>query len=331
MSYFENIVGQNFAKELFTSAIESVQEGGDMLSVFMQGEPGLGKTEVGESYGRELAKARGAGFTMFHSPKEFRPEGAEWDKMLHFMKTLDPHVLFCDEVHEGGDTIRCQAFQTYLRKALDPRNNGKTFPVFSQSVVGGPAEEHHGTFDSKNKAVIIATNFTDKVDPSGALQSRLQLIELAQYNELELMEIQRRMFKAVGIKLDSTDSGAIMGMIARCGRGTARPITNITKRLRMLYKDRPISFAQALRAIRLCSYYPRGVTISEIKILTHCIGHTRSQNELLAMIPNSNVTHIRKSIAYLGTLDYLQFGKGIITTPTGAAFLKNLKDTGFIN
>ena len=331
MPYFKNIVGQEFAKELFTSSIKSAIDGGEMLSCFMRGQPGLGKTELGETYGRELAEARKATFTMFHSPKEFRLAGAEFDKFLHFMKSPDPQILFVDESHETDETIRCNAFNTFIRKALDPRNNGKEFPVFSQSVVGQEPEEHFGSFDCNDKAIILATNFADKVDPSGALQSRIQMIELVHYSESELVEMQRRAYANAGVNLLEEDADQIMGMIARCGRGTARPITNITKRFRMLFKDDPISFEGAMYAIRLCSYYPRGVTVDEINILQNCIKYARSNTELLALIPNSSVNEIRKSVAYLGSLDYITFKKGVQTTPVGVAFLKNLKKNHFIN
>jgi Holliday junction resolvasome RuvABC ATP-dependent DNA helicase subunit len=324
MSEFDQIVGQERAKSRLMSSVESFKSGGMTLSPLLCAQKGGGKTVLARAYGAELEKA-GAQFFQFSSPEEFREEGPEWDKLIKFFTSKERSVLFIDETHliNYKSTRRLDKARAALMKSLDKNNKGK--PII---LDGETAFE----FKRTEKTIILATNFPRKLDPSGALQSRMDKIELDEYSYKELLEILKRMLQAQGFH--HLNDGTLE-IIAHCGRGNARPLEKIAEEFEILLaakRPKVISRAEVKQALKNIKLYPFGLDESEVKILEKAAKPLKSSH-INAALPQIESRAFKNSIGYLFSLELLGYGKGTMvkTTKKGIKYLQELQQHGFID
>jgi len=324
-SAFDSVVGQTEAKQLLTYSIQSGLNGGSMLSPLIKAPAGVGKTKISTAYIDALEEG---GFTVlrFSSPEEFRSEGEAYDQLVHTIVNADKYAIFIDEVHliDNRKTVRLEKVKAFLMKALDKENNGKAIRFDEENLVH---------FDRRRGSIVLATNFPDKLDKSGAFQSRCDMIDLKAYSEDELIEILQIMLKDMNMQPANPET---LRAIAQTGRGTARPMKTILDQIIMQFEaegrdKRTINRKDVLNALRMCRIYPRGITPSELMIMDFCKNPYRD-NVVIARFPNFDGASFRKSKSYLLSLGFVQQNAdGVSTTARGFEYLKKLRESKMID
>ncbi len=261
MKAFENIIGQAIAKGRLIESLQSASNGGEFLQPFMIGEAGLGKSKLNRAY-CEAARELGFDVLSFESPEEFRSEGPAFDSIMQIFEQSDKFVIHIGETHlfKQRNTVRMDKLFAFLMKCLDKGNYGKAIRFDDNRTF---------TFSPKRGSFVFDTNFPHLLDKSGAFQSRLDTMVLDKYTEEELVQILQVMLIEAGFQ--EANEGTL-GMIARCGRGTARPMEHIVSQLKITRHAsgearKSINKADVLNALLKQKMYPRGLQTHEIQIL----------------------------------------------------------------
>jgi Holliday junction resolvasome RuvABC ATP-dependent DNA helicase subunit len=321
---FDKIVGQNRIKHILSASINAADDGrGDLIQPLVLAPKGTGKTQIVNGY-MDALESREFKVLRYSSPSEIRLAGEGWDEFVDTVNDYDtPYAIFFDEIHEIWDdnTRNMRILFAFLRKALDRTNEGRTL-TFSDSFTT--------QFDRKKNVICGTTNYPSRMDE--AVVDRFDKIELDLYSENELKEILAIMLESEGMDVESD---LVLRLIANCGRGTARPIKNIVRQLVTLYgTEEPISYENALLALKLLSLFPKGLTKSEVDLLTLAQHHPIRDNQFLAMNPKTDPSDLRFSKGYLTspTVNFVsQTSQGMVTTSRGKAYLKLLQDKGFLD
>ena len=322
---FAPIVGQTRAKERLSAGINAIQNGRAAIQPLLTAPAGCGKTEIAHRYLDALA-SQGFKTMRLASPKEMRLAGPLWDQFIStVMDYTTPYAIFIDEAHHmAQDTVKnMTTLHSFLLKALDRTNTGRDVTISDELVT---------RFERNRNVFILGTNYMNILDKSGALQSRFDHVQLDMYDEDELKQILTRMMTENGMTWESED---VLSIIARCGRGTARPIKNIIEQtLTIIGNDHDLTKQEALHVLKLCRMFPKGLTHDEVKLLQVCQNKELRDSQAMAMIPSFSPTDLRNSKGYLTSpqVGFLNItSRGMETTRIGAAYLNFLFQQGFLD
>lgn len=319
---FENVIGQTIAKTRMTESILSGQAGKEMLSPLFMGEAGKGKTHIMKATLRALEE-NGFDVLWFNSPEEFRAAGEHYDSFVNLITRSEHFAIGIDEVHllNHKATIRMDKVKNFLMKALDKNNQNQNIRFDDNLTVN---------FDRTKGCFLLGTNFPEQLDKSGAFQSRCDSIVLDDYSENELVDILQ--FMLTRVKFQPANEGTLK-MIARCGRGTARPLEHIVEQLKISANANggktTINKDDVLRALKLSKMYPLGVQPWEISILERTRMAVRD-NVLTQMIPNIEPRTYNRGKGYLISKEFAApTPQGLQRTDKGTRYLETIKKEGF--
>lgn len=323
---FATTIGQNIATARLSESILSGANNKEMLSPLLIGEAGKGKTQLANAY-IEGMKEIGCDVLEFGTPAELRSKGAAFSSFVQIVMESDHYAIKFDEAHEingapgQSPTVQLAMVRQFLMKAMDTTNNGKNIRLNDELTVN---------FSRKRGSIVMATNFPHLLDKSGAFQSRCDTIVLDDYTDQELIDILQIMLAKVEFKpaCDKT-----LEMIAKCGRGTARPLEKIVDQLKITANagngKKTINKDDVLGALKMTKMYPLGLLAWEIDILKRTQLAIRD-NVLRAIMPNIEKATFDKSKGYL-------LGKGLVAPTTqgtqrtekGTRYLAEVAKIGF--
>lgn len=323
LKHFAGIVGQNIPVARLQESVKSAENGNGMLSPLIIGEAGKGKTALMRAYIDEM-KERGFDTLFFSSPEEFRSDGERFDSLVQLIEGDKPYVIAIDEAHlfKNRATIRMERVLNFTMKALDKTNQGKPIQFDDNRLI---------TFNRSKGSIVFATNFPNILDKSGALQSRFDTIVLDDYTEDELVEILQVMLQKVEMQHANPET---LRRIARCGRGTARPLEKIIDQIKITRnasgeKRKTINGDDVLHALRMCKMYPRGLQPWEISILNRCKSAIRD-NVLVQTIPHIEKTVFGRGKGYLIGQGLIKpTPQGLQRTDFGSKYLEKAEKEGF--
>lgn len=321
MKQFENIIGQEIAKERLTNSVLSATKGGTVLSPLLIGEAGLGKSKMMDAYGDALEEN---GFMVIRhkSPEEFRNKGAFFDRIRQTILDGGKWALMIDEGHlfKHRSTIQMDMIFAFILKALE-KQNGHPIQFGEDAVV----------FDRTQNVVCLATNFPKVLDKSGAFQSRCDTVILDKYNQGQLVEILQKMLVGAGLKPANERT---LQAIASCGRGTARPMERIVDQLVIDLKahgeKNTINREDVVTALRLSKMFPLGLEPFEIQLLQRCKTQILRDNVIKATMPQVETAQFNNSKGFLmGHGLVVHTGKGLQTSDNGRRYLTETAKMGF--
>lgn len=323
---FSSIVGQNIPVELLSESIESGARDKEMLSPLLIGQAGKGKSKLADAYCDAMEEI-GCDVLRFRTPAECRSKGGNFSSFLQCVMESPKYCIFFDEAHEMNGapgqsvTVQLAMIRQFLMKALDKQNNGRSIRLNDETVVD---------FNRKRGSIVLATNFPHLLDRSGAFQSRCDTIVLDDYTYEETVQILHVMMEKAGFKAACDKT---IEMIAKCGRGTARPLEKIVDQMRITSNahggKNTINRDDVKNALKLKKIYPLGLEPWEINILTLTQLAMRD-NVLKAIMPNIEKATFDKSKGYLMGKGLLaQTTAGIQRTDKGERYLKDIAKDGF--
>lgn len=316
----DKIIGQKIAVERLKSDVLSAREGREVPSKLLKGEPGLGKTALANAFLADMERFGGWETMVISSPKEVRMKGSAWGDLLDAITQSDRKiVILIDEAHElmEGVTVQLAKLRSILMKFMDGNNRGRYIKIDDETGV---------TVDPTRLAFVLSTNFPDKLDKSGAFQSRCQNVELDHYDKPELIAILQQMLGKARFR--EADENTLM-MIAKCGRGTARTMEKIVQELRSFVTKPSINKDDVKNALRRCKLYPEGFCQAEIEMLKR-ISQPMRDNVLLAAFPNMEVTTLRRAKGHMMAVGLAaQVTGGFQRADKGTRYLKECKEQGF--
>lgn len=326
MNHFTRIIGQERAKTRLTESIQSCANDGEMISPLIIAEAGVGKTAVMSAYCKGLEE-NGVQCMFFNSPEEFRERDLKFNQLVELIQSPGKIGIFIDECHliNYKRTRQSDLIRAFIMKCMDGNNQGKLVAL---------NDEISFVPDRSRIVICLATNFPNELDKSGALQSRFDKMDLDLYTKDELIAILQLMLHARGFR--HVDQ-ATLGLIANCGRGTARPMEKIIDQLVISRNavdpdKKTINRSEVIKALQLVQYFPQGLTIDELKIIQLAGRKPMKTIDIQACLPKLDGTGIKKSVAYL--VSNMQFvestSKGIVQTNRGKNYLELLKAEKFV-
>lgn len=322
---FAGIVGQNRAKELLSAGIHAASAGRGAIQPLIDAPPGCGKTEIAHRY-LDALEAQGFRTMRLASPREIRLAGGGWDDFMSMvMDHNTPYALYMDEAHEMvQDNVKnMSTLFTFIRKAMDRTNENRDIII---------SEEFQTRFDRSKNVIVLSTNFVHQLDKSGALQSRFDHLKLDLYKEDELKMILTRMMTMKDLRWANED---VLTTIARCGRGTARPIKNIVEQtLTVIGNDHPLTMDETMRVLRLMKLFPKGLCIEEIQLLQMAVNREIKDNQFLATVPSVEPAQLKMFKGYLTSpeVNFLAITpRGMETTKRGKMYLELIATKGFLD
>lgn len=324
MTLFTNIVGQSVAKESLTETFEASLRGGALPRVFLDGQAGLGKTELAKSLGKAY-EDQGYNFVQIDLD-EIRLAGEDYNKVSNLL--ADPTisgnykgtVFFIDECHKLATVKTKQIANLYaaLLKIGDGQSETGFVPM-GEGLVDARTDK---------SGFVLATNMSHLIKDGGALLSRYSNLKLALYTQAELVEILQSMLKKLGMKSANTDT---LALIASTGRGTARPMSLVARKLREIATNQgkdTINKDDAIKAMRLAEVYPYGVSKLEIALLTTTKNPIKDAS--ICALLNCQPPAYKGAKAYLMALGFLsQTPNGVVRTNDGIDYLSKLKASKF--
>lgn len=297
-------------------------------SALFVGAAGLGKTHLmhadlaARAAAVEIRRGRGADTLFIKSPQEVRLAGDAYFEMVESFQSGDGVAI--DELHEidQGATVQTKKLRAILKGLLvrESSSQTRTVKLDDDTIVSRHVSEIF---------VVAGTNYPEKIKDGPALLSRFgEPTQLALYSVEELTAILAIMAKAAGLRIAENT----VALVARCGRGTARPLEAIIAHLSaiaiMAGKD-TLNRADVLAAMQALELFPLGVSKREVAIMIRAKGAgiaSRMVPILWAIEPKAATG----SIAFLASLGFVSLRAGVVTlTPTGAAYLDQLKAEKF--
>lgn len=325
---FERTIGQGRAKTLLSQSIASAINGGLTLWPLLSQQAGGGKSHFARLYVEALRDQAEFEALFFNSPEEFRGEGEAWESLTNMIKEASLGarrvVIFIDEYHliHNRPTVRMERLHALLMKAADKGNQGKALPWEGETVV----------LDRSKICFVLATNFPHQIDKSGAFQSRFDHIALEDYNVEELTGILQIMLQNAGFQPASEKT---LSMIAKCGRGTARPMEKIIDRLKMAHNasgkaTMTINREDVISALHTSKMYPHGLQSWEVRLLDFCKANPRIDQVIKATMPHVEGKALSKGKGFLIEREFaVQTRSGFQTTTRGVQYLDEIVKAGF--
>jgi Holliday junction resolvasome RuvABC ATP-dependent DNA helicase subunit len=322
---FAGVVGQNNVKSAFSLSLSNAArmvETGEKIALtwpLLLGEAGLGKTNLAEIYGRELASILKVPFIRVENPEEIRLK-VDFDKWFARLESEASFVLFLDEVHEmKPNQVSHLYLKSFLMKMGDPSKIGTSIQVGSNFFVP----------DRSNKVIILGTNQAGKVDP--AILSRWQTFNLSLYNNQEILQIAKLLVSKYNL---TVEDDKILALISGCGRGTARPIVNLLNDsilpLCISQGTTTISRDIVLEALRQQEMFPLGFNKAEVEMISKLGNSTVSKMRITAMVPALEGV-LTKAIAYACNMNVMKVENNghLALTKTGKAYKNKIEEMGF--
>lgn len=323
---FANVVGQSSAKTLLSQSLDSLKNGGETVWPLLVAQGGGGKSKLGRAF-LDGARAMGVHTHFFNSPEEFRADGENWETLCNLISLANDGervMIGLDEYHliKNRATVRMEAFHSLLMKCADKGNSRKALPWQGETV----------TLNRGNITFVLMTNFPEELDKSGAFQSRFDRVELDPYSVSELTEILQVMLTNEGFQPANENT---LAMIAKCGRGTARPMEKIVDRLKIAHNasgkaTKTINRQDVIEALLVSKMYPQGLADWEVKLLGLCKANPKIDQVILSSLPNVEAKALRKGKGYLIDKNFaVQTRGGFQTTTIGGQYLDAIKKEGF--
>lgn len=291
---FAKVIGQRDAKAALINSALARLHGGEVSSPLLIAPAGCGKTALMEAYGAALSSVDMN--TIITQPETFRKsDSAEWSQVKslidsdsngnYYLGIDEAQQLYCPKTR----TVQTARIAAFVMRALDGNFRGGTLAL---------SEDMIAYFCRRRCSVALATNYPGRLPE--ALRSRAEKIELSLYTEGELIDILSGMLASYN--LHARDE-SILGIIARCGRGTARPMEQIARRLRQNLDaagatKSTVSKEDIMHALKSLQMFPRGLSKVEMQILD-ALQTPTVQRVIMARFPNLDVKTWRESSAYL--------------------------------
>lgn len=320
------VIGQSRAKNVMSRSANSGDNGGEMSSCYINGEKGLGKTHLGNAYLDALCANNPNRKRLSLVPEQIRLIGPEFNDLAETIVAGEEYVLFLDEAQDlmEAPTKQTRTIFNFIRTALDGNNAGKIIPF---------GAEQSTVFDRKKHVICVATNYPEIFDPKGVIKSRMTDIELDYYTEKELAEIVNMTADRKELLFENGDdleTGPV-GLIARCGRGTARFLERIFEQL-VSFNTNVITMEHVLVVLRDLNVFPRGLDKKEIMLL-NMLSRQPLKKAQFQTVSGASDTAIRRSVAYLSGPDIRflsETASGFLEITTrGRKYLKRCAETGF--
>jgi len=329
---FACVIGQEMAKERLSYVLASAALGRAVRSTIVTGRTGLGKTNMTDAF---LEGFAALGWKTYDFARPAQILGDDYIKLAEDIATDGlPVAVRIGEAHDLRVIKRVQLtrLHQFIMLFTDARNIGKTRTV-NDGEIGG-------LIDWTRLIFILDTNFPLKLEEgkgSTSFLDRLMKIELEDYTYSHITQILAKMATEAGLRIHEST----IDLIARCARGTARPLQNIISELSgmNLGSKQTINRQQVIRAIQLSRMYPLGLSVGEVKLLQYCMQQTKFAS-LCSLLPNMEISEVRTSIAFLQKcgrdkdgnpapfLNHLS-GGNYQTSPRGHAYLADLAKDGF--
>lgn len=321
--HFKTVVGQSHVVRALIQSVKSVENGGPMARPLLIAEKGNGKSHIKVAYENAL-RSVGVKVLSYRSPEEIREEGDKWTEFCETVTGAEKYHISFDEAHlfKFKNTRRMDKARAFIMQASEKVSWGKRITFEDQDVIFTPTK---GAF-------LFATNFPHLLDASGALQDRFQKMELSLYSQEELIQILQGMLTAADFKEANETT---LSFIARCGRGTARPMEQIVQALIQQRsaegnKKNSVNRDDVCKALYSAQMFPAGLQSWEVELLEMAKDRTMTDQMILAMMPKLESTTLREGKGYLFARNYLKFnGRGISTSERGTNYLKEIKSLGF--
>lgn len=326
---FAPVIGQNQIVQNRILAHSAFAAGNNSpYSVLYTGAAGLGKSQLLRAEMAARAKAveirtgREASVATLRSPQEIRLAGEAFFDFLAHLESGDGTAI--DELHEvdTSSTVQLKKLKTILKGLLD---NGQ--PGDSRSV----KIDDNTTIRRAKQDIFFAagTNFPEQIKDGAAIISRFGgETPLALYNEEELTAILKKMSEASGLRITENT----LSLLARCGRGTARPLEGVVgylSKVASVSGKNTINRTEALEAMRALSLFPLGVSQREISILLRSKGQGLPVR-MLPIVFAVEVKAVNANVSFLCSMNFLSIKSGSVNlTPRGAAYLEQLKAEKF--
>lgn len=296
-------------------------------SWFVTGAAGLGKTAIlkADLQARQIAVAhrmgRDAETVFLRSPQDIRLAGNPYFAFIGHVQDGDGQCI--DELHEidMSPTVQTRKIKALLKGLLD--NGGgatRRVQLDDETTIARHVSEIYFSAGS---------NFPEKIKDGSAIISRFGgETPLALYSADELTQILLIMAKAAGLRIAENT----ISLIAKCGRGTARPLESIIShlsRLAIMAGKDTINRVEALDAMRALELFPLGVSAREVAMLLKSKGAgvpARMLSIIFAIEPKAS----NLSVSFLAQLGFVTVRAGVVTlSPRGDAYLAQLKAEKF--
>lgn len=316
---FAKIVGQENACARLSSSLESVDNGGIMENLFLKGEAGLGKSAIMRAHAEAL-KDRGFDVMYLEHSDELRKNGEAFATWLQLVMDSPRYAIFFDEVHKlfQKTTVQTDKVVAYLMKIGDGGNRNKTIRI---------ADETTCVFNPSNHVVVMGTNLAGKLPD--AMQNRFPGIRLRHYVQDELVTILQSMLEREEMK-PACDKTLID--IAKCGRGTARPMEKIIQQLKVAvgHQKSSINKEDVKNALKLAEMFPWGVQVPELQIMQVCRAVPHRDIVLEATLPSVDKKTLKDSKGFLCSKGMgVQGTNGFHTTEKGIRYMGEIEKQGF--
>lgn len=325
---YANVIGQRRVVDNRILAHSAYAMGSnEPCSVLFTGEAGLGKSHLlrAEMEARTKAAAirfkRDGNVGFFKSPQEFRLLGGTFFDLVSILQFGDGLVV--DELHEVQlrPTVQIDKFLRALKQLMDNgQGEVKTARIDDETIISRAKQDVF---------YACGTNYPQKIKDGPAIISRFGgETQLSPYTEEELSAILLYMTKEKGLRVHENT----VGLLARCGRGTARPLESIVAHLHKLAKVEgkdTVNRGEVIQSLRDLHLYPNGVSRREIGILVSCMNNGLE----ISFIPirfQCETKASQASISFLWERGFISVRqRRCFLTPRGAAYLDNLKADKF--
>jgi Holliday junction resolvasome RuvABC ATP-dependent DNA helicase subunit len=325
---FSGIIGQGRIVENRILAHSAFAMGCNAAcNLLLTGAAGLGKTRLlqadllARKTAVEIRAKRDAETVFLRSPQDVRLAGDAFFSLIESIESGDGVAI--DELHEID--IRPTVQTAKIKGCLKGLMDGNAGAIRSVRL-------DDDTTISRHVSEIYfsgGTNFPEKLKDGAAIISRFGgETPLALYSVEELTQILLAMAKGVGLRIAENT----VSLIARCGRGTARPLEHIIAhlaRVAVIAGKDTINRVEALDAMRSLELYPFGVSAREVSMMVR----SKGAGLPVRMIPIVYAIEPKAaslSLAFLSSLHFIAPVKGVATLTThGAAYLDQLKAEKF--
>jgi Holliday junction resolvasome RuvABC ATP-dependent DNA helicase subunit len=339
---FESVRGQSRIVSRLKQAASNFAHGGELTSVLFEGLAGLGKTKLFHAYldalniayairQKEESPENIRQCLRYFSLERIRRTGSEYSNLLDAILEMRPLFLGFDEISDFAKrpTVQTDKIHTFIKETLDENGYGRER---KKMVLLTQGEESLPICVSRhNLCIVAATNHPEKMLDKDAMRSRFTRLVLDLLDEDTLTQILMDMLEAKGIRANENT----IGMVARTGRGTARPLEDILKYFDELIRSnekptRTINYGEAVGALRILQLYPQGLDVKEVGIVKRCVGEGYRLASLSLMFGLEQEA-VRKSIAYLQSKNLVGIkGSNIVTAGKGMRYLEELTKDKFV-
>lgn len=327
---YSHLIGQSAAKKRRISAWSAYALGENPESAFFRGTAGLGKTAMMKAdiqAAKIAAEIRGeiAEPKYFDSAGSLRRNGEEFSIFMGDALDAKSGALFVylDEMHELFPATVQSAKIVQIVKGLTDSQRGDVRRVSF-------GDEGDVTRHASQVAFVCGTNFPHKVKDYDAIVSRLGGIDLDLYTTAELCEIAALLAKKSGLTINEET----LAMMARCGRGTARPVEKMiasAKREAVILGKHTLNRGEIVGIMRDLSLYPRGLARHEIIMLamSEKDGYVKKQTVATALAIETAT--VADSLAFLQGTGFIHVqGSQYTITKEGRDYLASIHAAKFV-